>query len=436
MKYAHLKQIGKFLAKFKKINDIKRVGNMLILANFGDEKIFFDLSKSGSAIYKNDNFTPIKNYNAPFDNILKKRLKNAKIIDIQCLENNRILKLSCELQGSYKSLKTNLYLEFTGRFTNAIITDENGQILEALRHIENNTRIIKPNYILAPLAMIKICEKDVEAISNFDEFFKAEFKRLNEQILKNLRQIKATQILKKIEALRENLDLLENESELETQSKILRIKASVLLANLSNLKEYEREFSLVDFTGEEIKFNLENTPKISANECYNKAKRLHAKALGVEIERQNLSEKIKFQKNLLELINNAKSISELEILLPQKKAQKSEKNESENVRNFYINDYKISLGRNEKGNIWLLKNSKKDDIWLHVKDFPSAHVIIKTQKTNVDDEILNFAAKLCVGFSISGAGRYEVDFTKRNNVKILNGANVNYINFKTIIVNK
>ena len=122
--------------------------------------------------------------------------------------------------------------------------------------------------------------------------------------------------------------------------------------------------------------------------------------------------------------------------MPQKKAQKSEKNESENVRNFYINDYKISLGRNEKGNIWLLKNSKKDDIWLHVKDFPSAHVIIKTQKTNVDDEILNFAAKLCVGFSISGAGRYEVDFTKRNNVKILNGANVNYINFKTIIVNK
>ena len=45
-------------------------------------------------------------------------------------------------------------------------------------------------------------------------------------------------------------------------------------------------------------------------------------------------------------------------------------------------------------------------------------------------------AKICVNFSVKGGGTYEVDFTKRNNVKITSGANVNYINFTTILVTK
>ena len=73
---------------------------------------------------------------------------------------------------------------------------------------------------------------------------------------------------------------------------------------------------------------------------------------------------------------------------------------------------------------------------MHVKDLPGAHVVIKTLKAKVPEETLKFAAKICVNFSSLGAGNYEVDFTKRNNVKILNGANVNYTDFGTIIVTK
>ncbi|MGP1485573.1 MAG: NFACT RNA binding domain-containing protein [Campylobacter sp.] len=436
MKYAHLKQIEEFLCKFKKISDIKRVGDMLILADFDGEKIFFDLAKSGSCIYKNDEFIVSKIYNAPFDNILKKRLKSAKIISVKCLENNRILKFICELQGSYKSVKTNLYLEFTGRFTNAIITDENEKILEALRHTQNSDRIIKPNHALTQLKPIQIKEKNVALISNFDEFFKAEFLSLNELNLQNLRQIKTMQISKKINTLKENLNLLEDENELGQQCENLRHKASVLLANLNDIGEHERIFKLTDFDKSEIEFALENTPKISVNEFYSKAKRLSAKALGVSLERENLKEKINFLTSLKELINEAKSANEIEILSPKKTKSKKDKDQNQNIENFYINEYKISVGRNEKGNIWLLKNSKKDDIWLHIKDLPSAHVIIKSQKMSVDDKILEFAAKLCVNFSVNYAGKFQVDFTRRNNVKIISGANVNYINYKTIIISK
>lgn len=437
MKYAHLQTLAKYFSKFKKINDIKRVGDMLLLINFDGNDIFFDLAKSGSAIYQNSEFKAIKTYNAPFDNALKKRLKSSKILGIKCLENNRILQISTSFDGSYKSIKSELYLEFTGRFTNAIITDENGVIIDALRHIENNFRQIKPGRVLKQLEAIAIKEKPCDEILDFNEFFKSEFNRLNRQNLENLRAVKMAQVQKKLQALQASLEALESEESLKSQSEDLRKKAGVLLANLSNLDEFQREFELSDFGGQKINFTLEDTPKVSANLYFTKAKRLTQKAHGVKLERENLNEKIKFYLSLEEMLENAKSLNELEILYPKRaNIQKTQKNESENIQNFYIKEFKISIGRNEKGNIELLKNSKKDDIWLHLKDIPSAHVIIKTNKTKLDEEILNFAAKICVNFSVSGAGRYEVDYTKRQNVKISNGANVNYIDFRTIVVVK
>ena len=79
-----------------------------------------------------------------------------------------------------------------------------------------------------------------------------------------------------------------------------------------------------------------------------------------------------------------------------------------------------------KGNITLLQEAKKNDIWLHVKDLPSSHVIICTEKQNVPEPILVFAAKLCVDFSMTQKGGYLVDYTKRKNVKPFDGANVAY----------
>ena len=236
--------------------------------------------------------------------------------------------------------------------------------------------------------------------------------------------------------LSEILSGLENEADLNAQSEILSKNAGLILSNLHALRDYEREVTLNDFERGEVRLVLDDSPKIAANAMFAKAKRLKQKAAGLVIERQNLTEKLEFLSNLKTLVNEAKSAEELEILAPKKAHAAKQKEQNQNVEDFYIEGYKISIGRNEKGNVWLLKNSKKDDIWMHLKDMPSAHVIIKTAKSAPSDEILRFAAKICVNFSVKGSGTYEVDFTKRNNVKITSGANVNYINFKTILVTK
>ena len=188
-----------------------------------------------------------------------------------------------------------------------------------------------------------------------------------------------------------------------------------------------------------MEFDIQDPPKIALSQLYAEAKRLRNKSANLHLEEQNLKSKLEFYESLRELIQNAQSEQELEILLPRKRIVQERRKEGEgeqDVQNFYLGDFKISVGKNERGNISLLKNSGKEDFWFHLKDIPSAHVIVKTNKQNLSEEAVQMAAKICVNFSIKGGGKYLVDYTKRRNVKINEGAFVNYVNFKTISVLK
>ena len=76
------------------------------------------------------------------------------------------------------------------------------------------------------------------------------------------------------------------------------------------------------------------------------------------------------------------------------------------------------------------------DIWLHIKDAPGCHVIIRTGGAKVPDETLLFAAQICAERSGAGAGA-PIDWTLRKFVKKPSGAKpgqVIYDHQKTIYV--
>lgn len=437
MKYKTLMQIADFLKKFEKINSVKRVGDRVVLIEFDKQNtIFFDMDKQNSAIYKNDDYKHLKSYKAPFDVVLSKRFNASNLINLEVLENNRILFIKARKSGSYKEIVSNLYFEFTGRFTNIIITDENDNILEALSHYENTNRSIKPGKTLKHLSQITIKEKPSQIIVNFDEFLKSEFEKINSKKLFDIKNSKITILDKKIDSLTKNLTELESQENLLEKSINLNKKGEIITANLHLLNDFQKEFILKDFNGNDVFFKCENTPKLEAKRLFDESKKLRQKASGVKFEKANLNEKIEFFQNLKELVKNVSNLDEIEALFPKKSKKLPLNKESEIIENFYIGDFKISVGKNEKGNISLLKNSKKDDFWFHLKDIPSAHVIVKTNKQNLSDEIIKMAAKICVNFSVKNSGNFEVDYTKRANVKVVDGAFVNYINYKTINILK
>ncbi|HEB9428977.1 TPA: NFACT family protein [Campylobacter coli] len=434
MKYTELMQLQKFFSQFKKIDFIKRVNDNILELSFDKQRFIFDLTRGMSAIYTAKLMS--KNYNAPFDFMLKKYFNSAFIKEVKLLQGNRILCFSVKVDKAYKSYESKIYFEFTGKNTNVIITDEKDLIIEALRHIDKSYRIVKPNVVLEALKLYKM-DENFEEIKNFNDYFSQKFEILHANKIKQIQALKLAQIDKKIENLKELFLTLDKEEVLLDQALNLRKQADILFANLSILKEYEREFKLDDFEGEKVKFKLDLSPKESANLFYKNAKKLEQKARNLNLQRENLKEKLDFAYSLKEMLNKAKNEFELEILLPKKSTKKNQENKQDNgIANFYFNEFKICVGKNEKGNENLLKSAKKDDLWLHVRDIPSSHVLIISNKQKISEEVIEFSARLCVNFSGLKKGSYWVDYTLKNFVKVQQKAFVNYTNFKSINIAK
>lgn len=433
MKYTDLIQIKDYFLSFKRLNYLKRLDDNILELSLDHQSFIIDLTRANSAIYKDK--IQAKNYNAPFDFMLKKYFSNAKILDIKVLENNRILCFDVLSEKSYKSYDARIYFEFTGKNTNVIITDMKDFIIEALRHIDKSYRVVKIGEKLEALKAFEIKEEFVK-IDDFDTYFLQKSKEIQQKRLQNIKENKILNIDKKIKTLEQNINDLEKEEILIENANLLSKKADVLFANLNSLQNFQRNFTLQDFEGNELSFNLENTPKISANEFYKMAKKLKQKAKNINIEREILTEKLDFLINLKAMIVKSFSLYELEILMPKKTKAVKKEEINAGVSSFYIDGFKISVGRNEKANEYLLKIAKKDDLWFHVKDYPSAHVIITSNKLKISQMVLEFAAKICVEFSKLSSGAYLVDYTSKNFVKIKEKAFVNYTNYKTLSILK
>jgi predicted ribosome quality control (RQC) complex YloA/Tae2 family protein len=156
----------------------------------------------------------------------------------------------------------------------------------------------------------------------------------------------------------------------------------------------------------------------------------------VHIEKENLESKKAFYDNIYYALEQAKEPYELELLVPKKAKSLRKKEKLREGELFWIEDYKVMVGRNSNENQKLLSLAKGNDIWMHTREIPGSHVIIRTDKQNLPDSVIEAAAKLCVDFSVKSPGDYLVDYTKRKFVKVQEGSNVEYDKYQTVAVRK
>ncbi len=436
-------QIAQYLQGFKRISAIERVDDNILKIIFDRRKaLFFDLRRGDSCVFLKDNFKKSKIYKAPFDIVLSKKFTNSNIENISVLKDDRILQIRVVSNSKYKSENSILQLEFTGKNTNAIILDENSIVQEALRHIDisNTYREVRVGVVLKALVKRqKFIPKNSKKIENIENFLENEYLKRAKVKLSSLKKQKIANIQKKIKKFKKILGSLENEENLQTKSEKFAMWAALIFSNIDKIKGYQKEIELDDFEGNKIKITIPSESRSGAeagNKLYANAKKLKRKAKSLYIERENLSEKIDFLEKLQNAIENSEDEAEINILLPKQKHSKKAKGVPVSYETFFMEGFKIMLGKNEKGNMELLKIAKKRDIWLHLKDISSTHVIIRTDKQSIPQAVLEFAAKLCVEFSVIQKGAYLVDYTQRRNIKMGEGAHVNYVDYKTISVKK
>ena len=440
MKLSHLRQIVDFMRSFRKISAIHRVADTTIKIAFDrDEALYFDMRKGHSHVFMCDGLKRSKVYQAPFDVMLAKRFNRARIVGISLYNNDKIIRITTSQSSAYKEAKTVLQLEFTGKHTNAIILDEDETVLEALRHIDagNSYRIVKVGHTLLapPPPPYQAKEFPIEDIRVYlHDVYRSELERR----LGSLKKQKSAQLEKQLKKLQKRLGSLEDEEALKKETEQQQYYGNLVLSNMHLIKPYMLTAELTGFEGEPVEIPIpQHLPSASAisQHFFQRAKKAKQKAANLHIERQNLEQKCDHLRRFIQTVEEAKDIATIEMLFPVR-AKGSKTKGSESIETFWVEGYKVMLGKNEKGNIELLESARARDIWLHLKDRPSAHVIIVTDKQNLPDSVLEAAAKLCVDFSLFEKGRYLVDYTPRREVKIQEGANVLYNKYKTLRIEK
>lgn len=249
----------------------------------------------------------------------------------------------------------------------------------------------------------------------------------------------------KIEVLSREL----SESENAADWKILADNLSTYRYQYKDHADDAIEVDNIYDQSEKIKIPLDKKLTIAANvqalyKKYDKLKR-GAKYINEQIDK--CGDEIKYLKTIEHSLTTAQTLADMDeiraeliaggyIKQSSKRAASSKKSAPIALR--APDGTEILIGKNNVQNDRLRQSAAPNDIWLHTKDIPGSHVILKCGDVEPSDETLIYAAKVAAHFSqASGSSKVPVDYIKCRSIKKPSGSRPGFVVFvgqKTLYV--
>ncbi|NLN05022.1 MAG: fibronectin/fibrinogen-binding protein [Clostridiaceae bacterium] len=236
-----------------------------------------------------------------------------------------------------------------------------------------------------------------------------------------------------------------------------RVYGELLFANIYNLKEgkYAEVFNYYEDPPILVKIELdeEKSIKTNANRYFNRYKKLKSSYENALNLLDEVKDELFYLENVKTHLENASDFETLEDIRQelyeggyvkiQSKGRKSKKAETKSKPIHVVSEegYDIYIGRNNKQNEELsLRFASQNDLWLHVKDAPGSHVIVRTGAKNgvVTQKVIEEAASYAAFYSSHRTStNVVVDFTRVKHVRKIPKSKpgmVSYTNHKSIVV--
>ncbi|SHF05403.1 Rqc2 family fibronectin-binding protein [Clostridium fallax] len=249
--------------------------------------------------------------------------------------------------------------------------------------------------------------------------------------------------------LKKDTILLKTLKECEEKEK-LRIYGDLLTSFIYSFKKGDKEVTLCNFFDDNkeitITLNENKTPSENIQYYYKKYNKLKKSEEAAIDQREKNSLELEYLNSVLTNLKNSESYDEIEEIkeelissgyIKYKKNSKKNKKPSKPYHFLSSDGFDIYVGKNNIQNDYLtLKFADKYDTWMHTKNIPGSHVIIKGK--NISDKALEEAAILAAFYSKGkNSSKVAVDYTEVKNVKKPSGAKpgmVIYSTNKTIYV--
>lgn len=249
-------------------------------------------------------------------------------------------------------------------------------------------------------------------------------------------------IRKNLQRNKKKLKKLSNELKATENADEYRIKGEVLTTYLYQIKRGMTKITLPNFydNNKEITISLSNqlSPSQNAQKYFKKYQKLKNAVTFVNEQIELTQKEVAYLEEIqtqIELATPA-DLDDIKTELQQegyikKKQQKSKHSSRVKINkpeSFIASDgTEILVGKNNLQNEKLtLHTAKKTDIWLHAKNIPGSHVIIKSN--NPSDETLFEAAMLAAYFSkFRSSANVPIDYVQVKNIRKPNGSKPGFV---------
>ncbi|WP_300409734.1 NFACT RNA binding domain-containing protein [Lagierella sp.] len=338
------------------------------------------------------------------------------------------------LDNSFSNISSDINLY---NFNSGIYRTENGDILDF--------HCIKLNHLISDFI-----EKPSTSMA-VEEYYKETF--LSDKVSQ-----KVSVLTKKVNNLLDKnqkklVKLLEEKKTSENREKY-KTYGDILSANIHSIDRGAKEIVLENFYDPNLKkisipLDIKKSPWQNAQMYYKKYSKLKTSATLLKVQIPKIEEEIRYFSQVLDTLKKIETDSEAEevkdelskqgyIKKSRKKTKKVVSKKSTPLHFTNSRNKHFYVGKNNFQNDYItLKLANKEDIFIHVKDVPGSHVILRNDNISQED-ILDGCYLAAKYSSISEEINISVDYTYKKNVNKPKGARpgmVYYEEFTTVVVN-
>lgn len=240
----------------------------------------------------------------------------------------------------------------------------------------------------------------LEAVNTFFLTYIRKFSTEKEkgEILKQL-QKKAKQTENYISKTEQKLNRIEHEMNWQ-------LMGDLVMAHMHHIPEGTEKVTLNNFyTGEpvKIKLNKQLPPQKNAENFYRKAKNQKIEVRELKENLHNKEEQLLSIYTQIDDIQTLDDVKSIRQYIRDHELEKTSKGQQQAVpyRKFMIEGYDILVGKSARHNDDLIREyAWKEDLWLHAKDVPGSHVLVKQiPGKKIPNPVLEKAAQLAAWFS-------------------------------------
>ncbi len=262
------------------------------------------------------------------------------------------------------------------------------------------------------------------------------------------------QLTNKLQRAQKKLDILQNELKSAAKREELRICGELITANLFKIKKGDKILKAQNFYDEnyaekEITLDVKKTPSQNAAWYFTRYKKAKNTEIYASEQIASTVKEIEYLESVLYSVSEARTPSELAEVRSElvqsgyirETAGRKEKKKVQSPKpmEFEYDGYTIYIGRNNIQNDFLtMKIGRSRDLWLHTKNIPGAHTLIKYKGEDIPNNVIERAAQFAAYYSKGKNAPYvEVDYCPISHVKKPNGAKagmVIYEGYSTALV--